>query len=275
MSYKTILTVVTDAVAATQLDAAVDFARAQEAHLSVLCLGIDFNMAGYYFDAGSAIVQMDAIEQAQKSAGELADRMRARLNAEDIRWSVDSAIAQIGSLPTLVGRAARYADLVILPRPYGPEKTVRDEAILEAALFEGDAPVIILPGAGPVPRPRRVALAWNKSSEALTAARLALPFLKSAEAVSVVVVDPSNWSDREDPAGALSQWLSRHGVRTETAVLARTGAISEVIARHCLETGAEMLVMGAYGHSRLREAILGGATRSMLEKAELPVFMAH
>mgnify|MGYP003864833597 FL=1 len=70
--------------------------------------------------------------------------------------------------------------------------------------------------------------------------------------------------------------LVRHGVKAEVAVLARTQTrVSDVLARHALEINADMLVIGAYGHSRLRQAILGGTTRNMLEKAEIPVFMAH
>ncbi|MEI4471046.1 universal stress protein [Frigidibacter sp. MR17.24] len=277
MSYRTILTVVTDASAATQLDAAIEFARAEEAHLSLLGLGVDATMGGYYFDAGSAIVQREAIEHAQEQAAATAAALRARMAREDIRWSVESAIAQFGSLPALVGRAARFADLVVQTRPYGAGRTADAEAVVEAAMFQGGAPVMILPDAGvSIPRaPKRVVLAWNQSSEALAAIRAALPLLKTAGEVAIVVVDPGTWADREDPGGSLSQWLDRHGVSTEISVLAKTAPISDVIARFCRETGADMLVMGAYGHSRLREAILGGATRNMLEKTELPVFMAH
>jgi len=95
--------------------------------------------------------------------------------------------------------------------------------------------------------------------------------------VDITVIDPpSHGPERSDPGGQLGQWLARHGVRTEVTVLAKTlPTAADVLQRHVEETATDMVVMGAYGHSRLREAILGGATRQMLETAKVPVLMAH
>ena len=151
--------------------------------------------------------------------------------------------------------------------------------MLEASLFEGGAPVLVLPqgsvaveGLG-----KRILVAWNQSDEALHAIRRALPVLKAAEAVEIAVVDPSPYSpEGSDPGGKLCQMLTRHGVKAEIAVLAKTlPTVTEVLTRRAAETGADMLVMGAYSKSRLREAIMGGATRHMLERANLPVLMAR
>ena len=111
----------------------------------------------------------------------------------------------------------------------------------------------------------------------MAATRAALPLLKGADLVDITVVDPPpHGPERSDPGGLLCQMLVRHGVRAEVSVLARSlPRVSEVLARHATDQNADLLVMGAYGHSRFREAILGGATRNMLEQAELPVLMAH
>jgi len=95
--------------------------------------------------------------------------------------------------------------------------------------------------------------------------------------VHVVVIDPPTpGPNRSDPGGVLSQFLARHGVRGDIDVLSKTlPRVSDVLNRHARDMNADMIVMGAYGHSRFREAILGGATRYMLEQAEIPVFMAH
>jgi len=100
---------------------------------------------------------------------------------------------------------------------------------------------------------------------------------QSADNVHVVVIDPpQHGPNRSDPGGALSQYLARHGVKTEIDVLSKTmPRVSDVLCRHVQDLDADMIVMGAYGHSRFREAILGGATRNMLEQAEVPVFLAH
>ncbi|MGR3198989.1 MAG: universal stress protein, partial [Paracoccus sp. (in: a-proteobacteria)] len=125
--------------------------------------------------------------------------------------------------------------------------------------------------------PRRVLVAWNQSAEALAAVRRALPLLQAADSVEVTCIDPGRTGpERSDPGGALTQMLTRHGVRAEVALLARPAAtVSAEINRRAIEIGADLVVMGAYGHSRLRQAILGGATRNMLEQARVPVFMAR
>jgi nucleotide-binding universal stress UspA family protein len=101
--------------------------------------------------------------------------------------------------------------------------------------------------------------------------------LKLAELVDVTVVDPpQRGPERSDPGGLLCQYLVRHGIKAQVSVLAKTlPKVSEVLARHARDEGCDMMVMGAYGHSRLREAVLGGATRAVLEGAEIPVLMAH
>ena len=277
MGYKSILTVLTNEAQSRQLDSAIAMTRRENAHLDVFCMGVDHSQSGYYYAGASAYILQETIDKAVAAASELEQKVRARLHAEDICWSVDGAVAQVGGLTTLVGMRARYADLVVLSRPYGEGATPDAEAITEAALFEGSAPVLIVPGELSEPFGQKILIAWNQSSEAMCAVRRALPLLQAAEAVEITVVDPSpNGPERSDPGGALCQMLTRHGVKAEIAVLARTlPQISEILNRRATEIGADMVVMGAYGHSRFRQAILGGATRNMLEKAQVPVLMAR
>lgn len=279
MAYKSILTIVTDADAArTQIDAAVALTRREDAHLDVLCIGIDRTQTGYYYAGATAILTQEAYNQAKEEAAEAKSKIRARLASEDIRWGVETAVAQIGALGGPVSMLARYSDLVVLAKPYGDTGSAAAEAIVEACLFEGRAPVLILPDRFDAQRfATRVALAWNQSDEALMATRAAMPLLKTARAVDITIIDPpTHGAERSDPGGLLSQLLSRHGIHAEVSVLARTlPRTSDVLARHARDIDADLVVMGAYGHSRFREAILGGTTRNMLEQAELPVLMAH
>jgi len=279
MSYKSILTIVTDpAAAGSQLETAIAVARRQDAHLDVLCLGVDRTQTGYYYAGATAFVQQEVLDRAQKDAREVEAAVKARLGAEDIRWGADTLVVQIGAIATVVGLRARFADLVVMGQPYGKGRGQELEAIVEAALFEGQVPVLIVPdgytGAGAA---ARVVVAWNQSNEAMSAVRKALPALKAAKLVDITVIDPpAHGPERSDPGGQLSQMLARHGVHAEVSVLAKTmPRISDVLNRHVRDTNADMIVMGAYGHSRFREAILGGATRNMLELAEVPVLMAH
>ncbi|MPL74105.1 nucleotide-binding universal stress UspA family protein [Rhodobacter sp. 140A] len=279
MAYKTLLTIVTDVAAAkAQLDAAVAVARQEDAHLDVLCMGVDRTQTGYYYAGATAFVQQETLDRAQEEAREIETAVKARLEAEDIRWSAEAVVVQIGAIATVAGLRARFADLVIMGRPYGKGRGQEIEAAIEAALFEGQVPVMIVPdGYSGALGARRVVVAWNQSNEAMSAIRKAMPFLKAAELVDITVIDPPpHGPERSDPGGQLSQMLARHGVHAEVSVLAKTmPRVSDVLNRHVRETEADMIVMGAYGHSRFREAILGGATRHMLELAEVPVLMAH
>lgn len=279
MGYKTILTVITQPGQTAQLDAAVALARREDAHLDVFCLGVDHTQTGYYYAGASAYVFQEAIDRAMASAEALETEVRGHLGAQDIRWSAESAVAQMGGVGALIAQRARFADLVVLAQPYGEGAAPDAEAVVEAALFDGNCPVLILPhgksdvaGIG-----RRVIIAWNQSDEALTAIRRARPILKSADLVEITVIDPSPHSpEGSDPGGALCQMLTRHGIKAEVVVLAKTlPTVSEVLNRRAAETGADLIVMGAYSHSRLREAIMGGATRHMLERAKVPVLMAR
>lgn len=283
MTFKSILVVVTSpnrAKAAIAAGAAL--ALANEGHLDVLALGVDHVQLGYsYIGAGAVLTEM-ALDRAEADAKAAAAAAKAALGEQDpsLRWSLDTAVAELGGVTTVVGTAAGFADLVVQCRPYGDDQGAEAEAVVEAALFDARAPVLILPGtagAATLTKPRRIILAWDQSAEALSAAKHALPFLRGAEIVDVTVIDPpSRGPERSDPGGMLCQFLVRHGVKAEVTVLARTRpTIAAVLADHAMDRGADMMVMGAYGHSRLREAVLGGATRDMLTTTAIPVLMAH
>ncbi len=281
MAYKSLLTIAarTEGVAAP-VTAAAQIAAKMDAHLDALALGVDRTQIGYSYVGSGAVVIAAAMDRAEAEAREAEAALNAALVSElpTLRSSVETVVTQLGALTDVVAARARYADLTVLPLPYGKGRGVEDEAITEAALFEGMSPVLIVPPAGiRTPEPKRIVVAWNQSREALVAARRAMPFLKRAEMVQIVVIDPpTHGAERSDPGGLLCQLLVRHGVRAEVSVLARTlPRVSDVLARQVRDVDADLLVMGAYGHSRFREAILGGATRDMLEAAEAPVFLAH
>ncbi|OYX25231.1 MAG: universal stress protein [Rhodobacterales bacterium 32-66-7] len=285
MAYRSVLTVATSAQApAASVGAAARIALQWDGHLDALAIGVDRTQIGYAYvgayGAAGAVLLAEGMDRAEAEARATEAALQRALEAQPagLRASVDSAVTQLGALTDLVAARSRYADLVVLPLPYGEGRGVEDQAVVEAALFEGMAPVLVVPQSGlSSADPRRIILAWNQSREALVATHRALPFLMRAEMVTILVVDPPvHGPERSDPGGLLCQKLVRHGVRAEVCVLARTlPRVSDVVARHVRDTNADLLVMGAYGHSRFREAILGGATRDMLERAEVPVFLAH
>lgn len=285
MAYKSLLTVVSsESETRSALPGAAWIADGLGAHLDVLTLGIDRTQVGYSYIGGSGVLLQVAMERAEEEARAHEEAARAVLESQpvDLRWSLESAVAQAGAVGDLVALRARFADLVVLGQPYGKGHGPEAEAVLESALFDGQAPVLVMPeaiaqGKTGLTLPKKIVVGWNQSREAMVAVRRALPFLKQADLVNIAVIDPpQHGPERSDPGGALCQMLVRHGVRAEVSVLARSmPQVSDVLKRHCRDISADLLVMGAYGHSRFREAILGGATRNMLEGAELPVLMAH
>jgi nucleotide-binding universal stress UspA family protein len=283
MSFKSVLTVILSPKdAEAQILAAARIAEANDGHLDVLALGVDHTQAGYSYIGAGAVLMAAAVDRAEDDAraAETGARKALAELAIDVRWSLETVASQVGSLTDVVANAARFADIVVLPLPYGPGRGLDSEAVIEAALFEGRAPVLVLPNGAVLDRiaaPRRVVLAWNQSNEALAAVHASLPLLKAADLVNVTVIDPpAHGPERSDPGGLLSQFLVRHGVKTEVSVLAlNMPRVSDVLNRHADDMGADLIVMGAYGHSRIREAVLGGATRAMLEKSRVPVLMAH
>ncbi|GFE51135.1 universal stress protein [Roseobacter cerasinus] len=278
MSFKSLFTATTsfDGHRAALAQAA-ELTKALDAHLDVMCLGMDRSRSNYYEVGSNAIIVQAALEEAHKKAGAVQKDIEDWLAPGTLRWSTQKSIATLADVGRPLSKAARFTDLSVVPLPYRKTSTNEENLILEAILFDAASPTIVMPDVDPVSDPSCIVIGWNESAEALRAIRAALPFLKAAKDVHIAIIDPpEHAADRSDPGGALAVMLSRHGINCDIQVISRNGArVSERLQRHVTEMGADMLVMGAYGHSRFREALLGGATREMLEHAKVPVFMAH
>ena len=174
----------------------------------------------------------------------------------------------------------RYADLAVVgqPDPDAAEAPV-SEAILEAVLFTSGRPVLMVPYAGHfITPPETVLIGWNASKEAARAVHDAMPFLQAASQVRVLAVNPRRGigGHGEVPAADIALHLARHGVQaTAEHAVATDVKEGDVLLNAASDLGAELIVMGAYGHSRLREMILGGVTRSILARMTVPVLMTH
>ncbi len=278
MSIQTVTTILSSsATAPAQLNAAISFARACGAHLQVVPIGIGFDQLGLVQGALDTMPMAISLEQAQSQVIELSELAKAQLSKEDIRWDIEPFTTFQGGLAPDIARHIRFSDLVVQQRPEDATEGIAGK-VAEAVIFDADAPLLMLPAGSEMTAPAKtIMVAWDESAAALRAARLAMPFLAAAERVHVAVVDPAkNAPDRSDPGGAFAQFLARHGVKCEVSVMTRTGdSIAETLGQRAQEMGCDMLVMGAYGHSRLRQYLFGGTTRSMLEHAKLPVLFAH
>lgn len=279
MTLQTVMTFATgDAPSPSVLNSAQSVAALTGASLDVLCLGIDMTAQSYQYIGATVAVFPEALDRSIEDSTALAEKNRGFLKDAVVDWGAEPLACRLSDVERVVGGRARFSDVVVQGKPFQDSSGPDAAAIIEGALFDAGVPVLVVPeGADLGKEPGHVILCWDESREALTAARAALPLLKHADRVTVLIIDPPvHGPDRSDPGGPLSHWLARHGVRTEIHVVARTlPRVADVILREAQDSAADLVVMGAYGHSRFREALLGGATRDLLEMTNVPVFMAH
>ena len=279
MSFKSICTILHDTDAPTDaLEYAIQAARKWDAHLHVLCAGINRTEPGFYYGGASAMVVENFLDDARESAAQLQHIVKARLAVEDIRWDVDTVSILSTGLVPFISDYLRFNDIAILPLPYQAPNHTTDVAMFEACIFGAKIPAIVVPkGCVMPPELSRILVAWNDSTAALAAARASLPLVEEAAVTDICVIDPPlDGLDRSDPGGRLAQMMVRYGANVEITTCARLDAdIALQLQKKAQETAAQLIVMGGYGHSRLREAVIGGTTRSMLQHAKVPVLMAH
>lgn len=176
-----------------------------------------------------------------------------------------------GRQPEEIEQRARLADLVVMPHPALTEAD--ESASMDAALFGTGRPVLVAPADAKKGFGGKIAIAWDGSREAALAASAALPLLKKAAEVVVITAQES---DGEVEPSALARYLAGHGIQAKTwAYTPGNEPIAKGLLGQAERAGADCLVMGAYGHSRLRERILGGATEGVLQHATIPVLMMH
>jgi nucleotide-binding universal stress UspA family protein len=278
MEFKTLLIAVGTGDDDRALDQALAIAEGLGAHLEVLALGVAPPPPASPYGIVSNDIWAGEIREGQAQAEARADAIRARIGTGGPSVSVESQYVDRGTVATLVARSARYADLTLIGRQPA-EADPLQAWVLNGALFESGRPVLLMPE-GPLtfPRPRRVLVAWDASVEASKAVRDSLGLMARAEAVDAVLIDPvpSFEGHGPEPGADLATYLGRHGISIEVHRLPREGReVADILNRCALDRGADLIVMGGFGHSRLRQRIFGGTTTKMMKGAKVPVLMAH
>jgi len=255
-----------------RLSAAVALARRFQAHLVGLNVSPPPVMPFGYGEA-AAYVGPEVFEAQREAAHAIAERLHAAFDAALDGTGLSSIWRdEEGDQPSLYARAAATVDLVVTGQVPGDALDAMVPNVTEHLVTEAGGPVLMLPvGAVDGDFGKRVMLGWNGRREAKRALIDALPFLKSAESVWVVTVGDAE-EVRLDRA---IRMLGRHDVAAEEVVLDGKGQEpGALLLEQAQSHDADLLVMGAYGHSRLREMILGGATRHVLHNATLPVLFS-
>jgi nucleotide-binding universal stress UspA family protein len=267
------------------LATALMIARLWDAHVLVLHVRADSrDVAPLAGEGLSGAMIEEMMSATEKESGERAQAVRALFDGFVRREGIAVGAKPPGmtgasiDFTTVIGREedvvaqqARLADLTVVAHPEAGEDVSSSDA-LHAALFESGRPVVIAPQIPPASIGRRICVAWNGTAESASAVYAALPWLHRAEAVRVLSAD--EYQRRGPEAPELLAYLVLHGVQAERAIFRPVEReVGAGLLAAAAEFGADLLAMGAYSHSRLRQLILGGVTRHVLENAALPVMM--
>jgi nucleotide-binding universal stress UspA family protein len=215
-------------------------------------------------------------EENSKAAKEAIARFEAGAKAANVSAETRMVDASVAGASDLFGRIARRFDIAIVGQARR-EQGASEELLIEGALFGSGRPVVIVPFVQKQGlKLDRVIICWDGSRPAARAIADSMPFLQRAKAIEIVVVTGERDKSGEITGTNMRRHLARHGITVEIKHI--TGASADVpntILSHAADSGTDFMVLGGYGHSRLREFILGGVTRSIMRSMTVPVLMSH
>lgn len=281
MSWKDILVIVAEAQAdepALALGEALA-GQCSDSHLAAAFLTPLPDEPLAYEPTVVAGVWAELLGRARQEAEAERKKVEARLGQSARQTELRSAEALSRDLGRVAAVHARYADVTVMTRPSdGPGAELREE-IIEGVLFHSGRPALIAPPGwknGTIGK--RVVVAWDASREATRALSEAQSLLDSSDQITVVTVDakPKMFGHGDQPGANIAAHLSRRGLKAEVRNVDSMGrSASAAILEEAQTLNADLVVMGGYAHSRLRELVFGGATRELLRTATVPLLMAH
>lgn len=281
MKKSTALIVANQNTSDESVSALAESAFQEDIHVSFLLLGLMPALPGYAYGAppyGSMSIPenwAELAEDARKAQGERVQQLEALLADSGASGDVQSVLSATIEIKHLVARRARVCDLVHIAPNLRDTPDLMREAIY-GTLFQSPAGLVL--NGSPSLQAKRIFLAWDSSKHAAAAAHVALPYLKEAEEVVIGCFDPvvSQEQNGADPGVDLAGWLSHHGCKVTVTQYPSGGLeIGKCIHDRAKEVGADLVVLGAYGHARMIEAVFGGTTRTMIVQTDLPVLLAH
>lgn len=279
MPFKTIVAIIqSERDVVRVLDVAIPFAERHESHL----IGVHAEALAMPYTTAVGFPDTEFIQANSDLCKERAEKIqkaflnRIETSGVSFEWrsfesfSGDSALSGVDS--------ARCADLVIVSQA-APDAKDSIAADIDSLIYEAGRPVLVVPHSAPlISTFRRLLIAWNGSREAARAAFDALPFIIEADQTEILVVDPMDTpAQSSDAAGAeIASAFARHGAKVTVSVQDSRGhTVDAVIHQKVVETGADLLVMGAYSHSWLREFLFGGVTRSVLQAGDVAILLSR
>ncbi len=264
---------------------ALMIARRWNAHVTALHVRVDSRdvapLAGEGLSGAMIEEMMSATEKESSDRAHAVRSMFERfvssqnIAVAEARFGLDHATASFAAVTgreeDIVAQQARLADLTVVPHPDAGEDVSSSDA-LHAVLFDSGRPVLVAPQVTPTSIGSRVCLAWNGTAESASSVLAAMPWMQHADGVRILSAE--GYQRRGPGAPDLASYLSLHGVNADIVMFRSVGgSVGGGLLAAAKDFGCDLLSMGAYSHSRLRQLILGGVTRHVLENATLPVMM--
>ena len=261
-----------------RLEVAFGLARDFDAQLTGIFVVPTYIVPSYVEAQISVDLMTDITEKALARAEETVTSYRQL--AEDARVTLQTAVVE-GQIIPILREHSKYADLMILGQDHPEDPDNASYGLADALLFEGACACLVVPHSGKLATPgKRSLLTWNASREAAHALREAMPLLQRADTVVVLSSEPDD-DDNELANGhphaqAVLKLLESHGIEAISSGINNPDiSPTDAIIAQAVEMDADLIVMGAYGHARLREIILGGVTRDLLKRAPTCLLLAH
>ncbi|MDE8654645.1 universal stress protein [Novosphingobium sp. H3SJ31-1] len=254
---------------------ATAFAAAQDAHLAISLMMDIFDNAAVLPPFDYYPVILDRIDEEEQRRTEA---VKAAVKDEAVPVEVRpvaDALAYLGGASRVEGR---YADLLLIGGASAFENQKLRRRSLQAAVTGSGGPVLCLPDNAKLERVDRAVLGWDASKEARRAARDLIDVVNPGAVIDIVCVDPESTAEGHGPVPGsdIARHLARHGFKVDVHVLSAAGRrISTVLQRFAAENGADLLAIGAFAHSRMRDILLGGVTRDLIDDASLPVLLSR
>ncbi len=254
----------------------ISIAETFEAHIAGIAFAYDPIITPAVMDGMSASwVDSQRVENLA-AAQDAITRFESLVKREQLSAEHRVLESSLGGAASLFGRIARRFDLAVVGQTE-PDRISPDNLLIESALFESGRPLVVVPYIQKQPlKLDRILVCWDASRNSARAIADALPFLTRGKAVEIIMVATGRSDKDEIPGVDIGQHLARHGLKVEVKRLVADDVdVTNTILSYAADCGADFIVMGGYGHSRLREFVLGGATRGILESMTVPVLMSH
>lgn len=255
---------------------AVSIAEACGAHVVGIAFAYDPVLPASVMGGISADVFDVQRRENEKMAYAVIEQFESAAKRAGVSAESQMLTATIAGAADMFAALARRFDLAVVPQ-VTPDTIAPDELLMEAALFESGRPLVVVPYIQKDPiKLDRVICCWDGSRTAARAIGDAMPLLRKSKAVDLVIVGKGKMNEKELTGADMGGHLARHGLKVDVKrIPAADVDVANVVLSYAADSGAEFIVMGGYGHSRLREYILGGATRGILGSMTVPVLMSH